>query len=145
MSDVKKINVGCGPYKYDGFVNIDKNPIWEPDLVLDVRNGLPFSNLEEIRAWHFIEHLSKDEIVQFLSECYNKLINNGMLDLLFPVGLTYELDHKTFLEKVSFEILFRGGKDDFYFGPKIAFTLESESRSSVPHCDMLRLIMRKRI
>jgi predicted SAM-dependent methyltransferase len=141
---VKKINVGCGPYKYAGYLNIDKNPVWGPDLVLDIRSGIPFDNLEEIRAWHFIEHLTKDEIVQFLTECYNKLMDGGILDLLFPVGITYDLDHKSFLEKVSFEILFRGGNDDYYFGPKIAFSLVEESRHQDEHCNMLKLIMKKR-
>jgi predicted SAM-dependent methyltransferase len=120
-----KLNIGCGPYKDAGVINIDKNPVWEPDLVLDVRKGLPYedNSVDGIKAWHFIEHLDKDEIVGFLAECYRVLKQKGKLDLLFPIGVTYDLDHKSYLSKYSFELICRGGKDDYYHGPKIAFTL----------------------
>jgi len=138
-----KLNIGCGPYKEAGAVNIDKNPIWEPELTLDVRKGLPYedNSVGEIKAWHFIEHLDKDEIISFLAECYRVLKIHGKLDLLFPIGVTYDLDHKSYLNKTSFELIGRGGKDEYYYGPKIAFDIKYEKTQQDTHCDMLRLIL----
>ncbi|MDH4359059.1 MAG: class I SAM-dependent methyltransferase [Candidatus Berkelbacteria bacterium] len=144
---MKKINIGCGPYKLDGYINIDKNSIWKPDKVLDVREGLTYPNnsVDEIRAWHFIEHLDKDEIISFLALCYKKLKKRGKLDLLFPVGITYDLDHKSFLDKRSFDQVTGSGsedsRDEYCFGPRIAFRIISEERSRNKFCKMLRLIL----
>jgi hypothetical protein len=142
-----RLNIGCGPYKMEGYINIDKNPIWKPDKVLDVRKGLPVhdNSVDEIYASHFIEHLDKDEIIAFMKMSYDKLKNGAMLNLLFPTGVTYELDHKSFLDLSSFRVFFSGGADDYYYGPKIAFTLLSEERTSDERCNMLRLIMKKRV
>ena len=145
MTEIK-LNIGCGPYKEEGYINIDKNPIWEPDKILDVRNGLPFedNSLSEVRAWHFIEHLSKDEIISFLALVYKKLKKGGRLDLLFPTGVTYDLDHKSFLERESFILFTRGGKDDWYYGKEIALKLIAESRSEDKNCKMLRMLFEVR-
>ncbi|PNX46817.1 MAG: hypothetical protein BV459_05670 [Thermoplasmata archaeon M11B2D] len=141
-----KLNIGCGPYKEPGYINIDKNPVWKADLTSDVRDGLAYedNSVDEIRAHHFIEHLDKDEIVSFLTECYTKLKPDGILDLLFPIGVTFELDHKSFLKKESFDIFLRGAQDDYYFGPKIAFSLVKESRFSDARCEMQRLVFKPR-
>ena len=147
IAKTKKINLGCGPYKYEGFINIDMNPVWKPDMVLDVRKGLPFDNdsIDEIRAWHFIEHLDKDEIITFLAESFKKLKKGGKLDLLFPVGVTYDLDHKSFLDRRSFDQITGFGsedsKDEYRFGPQIAFKIISEEKSRDKYCKMLRLIL----
>ena len=144
-----KLNIGCGPYKKPGYINIDKNPIWEPDKVVDVRNGFPFddNSVDEIWASHFMEHLDKDEIIFVLSECYKKLKPNGILTIKIPTGVTYDLDHKSFLDKRSFELILRGGKDDYYYGPRIAFSLVEEKRTPKAHGntnDVLKLVLRKR-
>lgn len=141
-----RLNIGCGPYKKSGYVNIDKNSIWNPDIVMDVRKEFPYkdNSIDEIWASHFIEHLDKDEIIAFMHLCYLKLKTNGMLNIKFPTGVTYDLDHKSFLEKRSFEIFFRGGNDDYYFGPKISFKLISEKRTQNNQCKMLQLTMCKR-
>jgi predicted SAM-dependent methyltransferase len=41
---MKKLNLGCGKRKQDGFINIDNRAEFEPDLICDIINGLPFED-----------------------------------------------------------------------------------------------------
>lgn len=54
---MRKLNLGCGPYKMEGHINIDCNPLHKPDIVRDVSRGLPFddNSVESIVASHFLE------------------------------------------------------------------------------------------
>ena len=142
-----KINVGCGPYKRDGYINIDKNETWSPEVVLDVRQGLPYDDdsIDEISAYHFIEHLTKDEIISFLADCYKKLKSNGLLDLIFPLGVTWDLDHKSFLGEDSFKMILGQGsegiRDEYYFGAHIAFNQISKEKIKDKNFEMLHIVM----
>lgn len=142
-----KINVGCGPYKKDGYINIDKNGVWNPEIILDVRQGLPYedNSVDEITAHHFIEHLTKDEIISFLADCYKKLKPSGVLDLVFPLGITWDLDHKSFLGEDSLKMILgqgsEGMRDEYYFGPHIAFTQITKEKVRDKNFEMLHIVM----
>ena len=64
---ITKLNIGCGRKKLDGFVNIDISKEVNPDVIVNIEEGLPFENnsfeyiysknaLEEIRPqyWDFV-------------------------------------------------------------------------------------------
>ncbi len=56
-----KINLGCGRFRLEGFVNVDRDPGVAPDLVHDLdRLPYPFEGgtATEILASHVLEHLS---------------------------------------------------------------------------------------
>jgi cyclopropane fatty-acyl-phospholipid synthase-like methyltransferase len=143
-----KINVGCGPYKKFGYINIDKNEVWSPEIVLDVRQGLPYADdfVDEIMAHHFIEHLTKDEIIAFLADCYKKLKPNGVLDLVFPLGVTWDLDHKSFLGEDSLKMILDQGsegiRDEYYFGPHISFIQVIKEKFRDKNFEMLHISMK---
>lgn len=149
--DLIKLNIGCGPYKMNGYVNVDRNPVWKPDAVSDVRKGIPYKDneVDEIHAHHFIEHLDKDEIIAFLAECYRVLKPNGVLDLLFPIGLTFDLDHKSYLGENSLVLITGGGssgvKDEYYYGPHIIFTTVTKVVGKDAKHDTLHIVMRKKV
>ena len=63
-----KIHVGCGNAPLPGWVNIDIESLPGVDLVLDVRQGLPFDTAEYVFAEHFIEHLDFQSGLGFLQE-----------------------------------------------------------------------------
>jgi SAM-dependent methyltransferase len=142
-----KLNIGCGPYKQNGYINIDKNKVWEPDVVLDITNGLPYEDntIDEIMAHHVIEHLDKNDVIKFIEQCYRKLKPNGVFDIIVPLGITYDLDHKSFFGVDSFKTILgegsEGEKDKYYFGTKISFKLVSKNLSKNEHCEMINIIM----
>ena len=56
----RKLHVGCGPQLLRGWINVDNQPYNGIDAVVDVRNGIPYENLDFIFAEHFIEHGSRN-------------------------------------------------------------------------------------
>lgn len=58
--EIKKLNIGAGPSKQDGWTSVDLLP--SADIVWDLRNGLPMrkikrNSIEEIKVENFFEHL----------------------------------------------------------------------------------------
>lgn len=82
--EIRRLHVGAGGVRLKGWWNIDLNGAPGLDQVLDVRQGLPFTNLSFIYAEHFIEHLTLDEGLAFLAECRRILAPTGVLRLSTP-------------------------------------------------------------
>jgi SAM-dependent methyltransferase len=79
-----RLHVGSGPCAIPGWLNLDLVPYPGVDVVLDVREGLPFTDATHVFAEHFIEHLSLEEGVAFLRECRRVLRDDGVLRLSTP-------------------------------------------------------------
>jgi len=94
----KKINLGCGFDKKDGFLNVDLNAIHHPDLVCDVSNlqVLPSSYYEYALANDILEHIPRLKTINVLKEWNRILVTDGELDLQVPnvSGLLSLLDKK---------------------------------------------------
>ena len=82
----RRLHVGCGGVRLDGWINLDLEASGATDLVRDVRDGLPFDDgtLQVVFAEHFIEHLTRDEGAAFLSECHRVLGAGGVIRLSTP-------------------------------------------------------------
>lgn len=80
----RKLHVGCGPQLLRGWINVDNQPYDGIDAVLDVRDGIPYENLDFIFAEHFIEHLAFDDAQRFLRDCRRALAPSGVLRLSTP-------------------------------------------------------------
>lgn len=78
------LHIGCGRVKLPGFVNIDRDG--DPDVRLDVRDGLPFApgSVQGIFSEHFIEHLDQGELLAFLRDCRRVLADGGVVRLATP-------------------------------------------------------------
>jgi predicted SAM-dependent methyltransferase len=109
IHSVRRLNIGCGVYRSAGYINIDSNPLLSPDLVRDVRRGLPFddSSCAEVVTSHFLEHLSNDDCLFLIGEIYRVLVYGGVWSIVVPLGSTGELDHKMLFEEWSFDALLR--------------------------------------
>ncbi|HEX3584249.1 MAG TPA: methyltransferase domain-containing protein [Thermoanaerobaculia bacterium] len=79
-----KLHVGSGPVLLEGWINVDNQPYRGIDRVLDIREGIPYSDLEFIFAEHFIEHLAYDDAMKFLRDCRRALVDDGVLRLTTP-------------------------------------------------------------
>ena len=80
-----KINMGCGPHRKEGFLNIDLFP--GGDLTLDLRRNLPFDSncCEMIFSEHCFEHIDyPDTISHLFRECFRILKPGGMLRFSVP-------------------------------------------------------------
>lgn len=113
---VRKLNIGCGPYPQAGYINIDINPRQKPDVVRDVRKGLPFDSdsADEILASHFLEHLTADEMLDLLEECYRVLKGGARMVILVPLREPYSLDHVRAFDERSFDPLEFPETPDYY-------------------------------
>jgi len=99
-SVLRRFHVGSGQKPLSGWINVDIQRLPGVDLVLDVRDGLPFRNAEAIFAEHFLEHLTLQEAFGFLRECRRALAPEGVLRVSTPnldwVYLThYRVDSST--------------------------------------------------
>ena len=79
-----RLHLGCGQSPIPGWVNVDVQALPGVDRVLDVRKGLPFSNVAGIFAEHFLEHLDVDEGLACLVECRRVLAPDGILRISTP-------------------------------------------------------------
>ena len=79
-----KLHVGCGKVKLPGWLNIDMEP--GADLVIDVRQGLPFAenSTDFIYNEHFVEHLTYDEGGRIFREFWRCLRRGGVLRTSTP-------------------------------------------------------------
>lgn len=95
----KKLNLGCGFDKKEGYLNVDINPCHEPDLVGDVTNlyMLPDRYYEHLIAKDILEHIPRLRIRNTLKEWNRILQDNALLELQVPnvVGLLSLLQKKS--------------------------------------------------
>jgi predicted SAM-dependent methyltransferase len=79
-----RLNVGCGPSKYAGWVNIDIEPVG--DLVVDITKGLPFdsNSVDLIYSEHVLEHFTFEEGQKVLWEFARCLKKEGIVRIAMP-------------------------------------------------------------
>ena len=81
-----KINLGSGFKRIEGFVNVDDDPLVEPDYIVDIENDrLPFDDdsVEEIRAHHILEHIG-DGFIPLMKELHRVCKHGALLDIVVP-------------------------------------------------------------
>lgn len=85
----KKLNLGCGLKKFDGFVNVDKSELVKPDEVVDL-DVLPWkwkdNEFDHIVAKDILEHLgnSQEDFIQIIKEMYRITANGGIWEIQVP-------------------------------------------------------------
>jgi predicted SAM-dependent methyltransferase len=74
----RRLNLGCGTDKRDGYLNVDMAGMYEPDLAADVRDlsMLPSGHYVEILAQDVLEHLPRTSTQEALDE-WNRLLETG--------------------------------------------------------------------
>lgn len=81
-----KLNLGSGFKKIEGFVNVDNDPLVNPDYIVDLEKGLlPFADnsIDEIIAHHILEHIGENFIL-FMQEIYRICKNDAIIDIIVP-------------------------------------------------------------
>lgn len=104
-----KINVGAGPFRHEGWLNVDcRLSFGKDDVVCDLRRRwpLPEGSAKYIFSEHVFEHFAyPDQIGHVLRECYRILQPGGVLRIIVPDAerylRAYATDDETFLRQVS--------------------------------------------
>lgn len=81
-----KLNLGSGNDYIDGWINVDIEKQFNPDVVADITQPLPFksSSVSEIKAFDILEHVTKQQGPLFISECHRVLKIGGKLHVRLP-------------------------------------------------------------
>lgn len=84
------VNLGCGPYKPEGWINIDADPQYEPD-VLAMSWDLPFADesIGCVYAGHVLEHMTYDEQAPATLREIKRVLHPG--GRLLVVGPDYDM------------------------------------------------------
>ena len=81
------VNIGCGPFGQDGWVNFDLFPALGVTARVDCRRHLPLGDgaARGINVEHYLEHLKPPtERARFLAECQRCLESAGVLRIVVP-------------------------------------------------------------
>lgn len=122
---VNRLNLGCGHFPMEGFVNVDCMWSTRPDLITDLDHfPYPFQDqaFDEIHASHVLEHLADPLLA--MAEWHRLLRPGGRLFIKVPHfsrGFTNP-DHKRGFD-VSFPLYFNPELPPWYYGTP--FDLES--------------------
>jgi len=83
---IRRINIGCGGYGNDGWLNCDFDPLGEGYVFVDACQPLPFpdASADFIFTEHMIEHLTLSDAQNFLTECARVLRPGGRIRVATP-------------------------------------------------------------
>ncbi len=81
-----KLHLGCGKEKREGWVNVDIEPSYSPDVIADVKKLDMFedNSVEMIETLHLLEHLTFADAKLALKEWYRVLKTEGQLFIELP-------------------------------------------------------------
>ncbi|MCC6599599.1 MAG: class I SAM-dependent methyltransferase [Crocinitomicaceae bacterium] len=112
---VKKIELGCGPNKKDGYFGVDSLPLEGVDFVADLESGLKFlpdNSIDEIVSSHFLEHIQNIDLL--LREIHRVLKPGGIKIVFVPhFSNPYyysDLTHRQFFGLYTFDYFSKGSK-----------------------------------
>jgi len=80
-----RLNLGCGPFPLDGFINVDQFESVEPDLLCDA-TCLPYKagTVDEIYAGHLLEHFHFEDGKNALRYWFSLLKQGGKIAVTVP-------------------------------------------------------------
>jgi len=85
---VIKLNLGCGSKKLPGFVNVDAQPMEDPDVVVRLdTDRWPWNDnsVEAVEASHVIEHIAPVEpFFHFMRELHRVCANGARVHITLP-------------------------------------------------------------
>ena len=84
-----KLNLGCGQNRIEGYVNADREPAVEPDVVMDLEEfPWPFedNSVDEVVANHVLEHVGADAnvFIGIMQELYRVCRPGALVHIAVP-------------------------------------------------------------
>jgi predicted SAM-dependent methyltransferase len=86
IAQVRRLNWGCGKSAAEGWLNSDRNPGPQVDIVGDIRKGLPLedASIDYITSQHALQEVPFPDLVPALEELRRMLKPGGVLRLVVP-------------------------------------------------------------
>jgi predicted SAM-dependent methyltransferase len=86
LSDIRRLNWGCGSSPAPGWLNSDRRSHNGVDVVADVREGLPLDaeSIDYVFSMHALQEVPFDSVVSVLGELRRVLRRDGWLRLCLP-------------------------------------------------------------
>lgn len=84
----RKLDVGSGATREDGWESIDISDAYAPDHVHDITElPWPFEDntFDELRCSHILEHIDRSLLVSVMNEMHRILKPHGLLEIVVPV------------------------------------------------------------
>jgi predicted SAM-dependent methyltransferase len=81
-----KLHLGAGYKRFDGYLNVDFDPLCEPDYNFDLEGPWPLddNSVTAVIAHHVFEHLGDPGYFNFLKELYRVCAPNTVIDVVVP-------------------------------------------------------------
>lgn len=93
--EIAKLQIGCGPYPLEGWLNTDVYTRLRKGSPMYMDAGKPFplpgASFDYIYSEHLFEHLTYAQATNMLKECYRVLKPNGVIRIATP-NLRFLLD-----------------------------------------------------
>lgn len=95
-----RVNLGCGSRFEPSWINIDMRETGKGVIAHDLAMGIPLpdSTCEVVYHSHLFEHIPRENVPDFLGECYRVLEPGGILRVAVP---DLERICRTYLEKLE--------------------------------------------
>jgi len=112
-----KYNLGCGNNKLEGFINVDKEEFYKPDLLIDLEKfpwDIKTSSADVVVLTHVLEHLGKDpdDFLNVMKELYRITRPFGEIRITVPHPYSYNfIVDPTHVTRVTPETLNMFSKD----------------------------------
>ena len=81
-----KLNIGGGYKRYDGFLNVDDDPLTKPDFLMNLETDVfPIQDgvVTEIKAYHILEHIGSG-FFHLMKEMYRVCADGAIIDIQVP-------------------------------------------------------------
>jgi len=117
------LNLGCGPSKLDGFINIDALCKFQPDFNHDLSQPIPFppNSVHVIVALDIFEHFDQYVRYMVMENWSSILVNKGGLfirvpDFEFLISKWKKIDYEDFFENIYGELMAGSKSYTSHFG-----------------------------
>jgi predicted SAM-dependent methyltransferase len=83
---MKRLHLGCGTKRIEGFVNVDIRDLPNVDLLDDISklNNVEENSIDLIYACHVLEHFGRHEYMSVLKRWYDVIKDGGTLRISVP-------------------------------------------------------------
>jgi len=141
---MRRVELGGGWKKREGWINIDNNTMCSPDICRDLGRGFPFDDdsVDEIYSSNCLEHLNGKDLVFVIWEIQRVLKTGCVATIIVPLGVVPDLSHLSFFHFHSFDNLF---EQPGIYGIKRLKIVLKERKYHLPPWDYveMRIVLRK--